>query len=524
MTTYSPEEQFAAKIIASLIYPDYPDGPDLDTDPAQLGLYKAAVDTCRDPYEMAAITMPLDGILRDCHGDAATAWEGLRQMTGPATPYARIDPLIRELGGAIRELGGAITMPETPAPKPKPRVRNGTSNGAKPEYVMAEPGEMPESQLIIERLKTLGFTFRLNLCTDSIEVNGYKISDIMAAEIRTALRDIGLTKKLAAAEDAYIAYAKKNAYHPIHDYLNSLKWDGDNHIARLTGYMDSSNPPIVYRDNSIVPLHAVYIYRWLIGAVAKTLDAHQLMMLVLDGVTDLGKSTLTNWLCNAMPEYFIEGPIKLDDKDTDIRLIDRWIWEVSELDATTRKADQSALKSFITKKFVTVRKPFGRHDIVKPAMACLIGTLNNSTGFLTDDTGNRRFMIVCLTRLDFHYMDIDVNQLWAQAVQLYRDHEPFKLVGEEYQLQNDTNKRYEVETLLTDYLDQYYVFDPDFGDEYYTLGDIANTLRGHDIPLHGSEKAQYMELARVLTNKGAKKVHGRDGNKWTGLFLRSLDT
>lgn len=516
MTTYSPEEQFAAKIIASLIYPDYPSGPDLDTDAAGLGLYKSAVNICRDPYDRATQTMPLDGILRDCPGDAATAWEGLRQMTGPATPYARIDPL-------IRELGGAITMPE-PAPTPKPRAKSNGTHKPSDNYVMAEPGEMPESQLIVDRLKVLGFTFRLNLCTDGIEVNGTKMSDIMKAEIRVALRDIGLTKKLAAAEDAYTAYAKKNAYHPIHDYLNSLKWDGNNYIAKLTGYMDSSNPPIVYRDNTVVPLHAVYIYRWLIGAVAKTLDAHQLMMLVLDGVTDLGKSTLTGWLCSAMPDYFIEGPIKLDDKDTDIRLIDRWIWEVAELDATTRKADQSALKSFITKKFVTVRKPFGHHDIVKPALACLIGTLNNSTGFLTDDTGNRRFMIVCLTRLDFHYMDIDVNQVWAQAMHLYRNNEPFKLVGEEYQLQNETNKRYEVETLLTDYLDQYYIFDPDFGDEYYTLGDIANTLRGHDIPLHGSEKAQYMELARVLTNKGAKKVHTMHGNKWTGLFLRPLGT
>ena len=382
--------------------------------------------------------------------------------------------------------------------------------------------ELPESALIMQRLNLLGWTFRLNLCTDSVEVNGQKMSDIHRAEIRMALRDIGFTKKLAAAEDAYTAFAKQSAYHPIHDYLNSLKWDGNDHITTLTGFMCSDDPPITYRDGTVVPLHAVYLYRWLIGATAKALDAHQLPMLVLDGPQDLGKSTLTNWLCSALPDYFIESAINVTDKDTDIRLIDRWIWEVAELDATTRKADQSALKSFITKKYVTVRKPFGHHDIVKPALACLIGTLNNSTGFLTDDTGNRRFLITRLSRLDFHYMDIDVNQLWAQAVHLYRDNEPFKLVGEEKQAQSNTNKGYEVETLLTDYLDRYYVFDPEFGDEQYTLGDLAIVLKSHDIALHGSEKAQYMELARVLTSKGARKVHTVNGNRWTGFYARPI--
>lgn len=514
MTTYAPEEQAAATMIASLIYHDYPGGPDLETDTAQLGLYAPAVNACRWPYEKAADMMPITGQLYDCPGDAAMAWEGLRQMTGDGTPYARLDPL-------IRELGGAITLPPVPPPA-KPRAKNGThTNGTKPEYVMAEPGEMPESALIMERLKTLGFVFRLNLCTDSIEVNGFKITDIMAAEIRMALRDIGLGKKLAAAEDAYTAHAKKSAYHPIHEYLNSLKWDGNDHIARLIAYMDSSDDPITYRDNTVVPLHAVYLYRWLIGAVAKTLDAHQLMMLVLDGLQDLGKSTFSKWLCSSMPDYFIESAIRVEDKDTDVRLIDRWIWEVAELDATTRKADQSALKSFITKNVVTVRKAYGRHEITKPALACLIGTLNNSTGFLTDDTGNRRFMITRLSRMDFHYMNIDVNQLWAQAVHLYRAKEPFKLVGEERQAQTTINKRYEVESLITDYLDKYFTFDPDFGDECYTVGDIVTTLRDHDIHLHGSERAQYMEVARILALKGARKVHTHTGNQWTGFYIRT---
>lgn len=376
--------------------------------------------------------------------------------------------------------------------------------------------ELPQSVAIIDRLAVLGFTFRLNLCSDSVEVNGRKISDVTAAEIRVALRDNGMGKQIAAAEDAYVAEAKRNAYHPIREYLNNLTWDGNDHISRLTGYMESSDPPIVYASGVKAPLHHVYIYRWLIGAVAKALAAEQLAMLVLDGVQDLGKSSLARWLCGGMPEYFIESAIKVEDKDTEVRLIDRWIWEVSELDATTRKADQSALKAFITKKEVTVRKAYGRHEITKPALAALMGTLNNSTGFLTDDTGNRRFMIAWLTSLNFRYADIDVNQVWAQAVRLYQDGEPWKLVGEERSTQRDINKRYEVETVLSDWLEKFFVFDPE-AEEKFSLADILSAMDNEYRP-SGSERSQAMELARVLTSKGAKKVETRTGKRWIGLF------
>ena len=114
--SYTADEQAAARVIASLIYPDYPNGPDLETHVN--GLYGAAVDWCREPYAMAAETMPKDGILRDCHGDAATAWEGLRQMSGTATPYAKLDPLIRTIGGAISppvHIAGEPAAPPAPA-------------------------------------------------------------------------------------------------------------------------------------------------------------------------------------------------------------------------------------------------------------------------------------------------------------------------------------------------------------------------------------------------------------------------
>lgn len=377
---------------------------------------------------------------------------------------------------------------------------------------------LAESDVIINHLRDLGYTFRINECSDTLEVNGYGISDEIRAEIRMKLRDTGYAKKIAAAEDAYLAHGKRNGYHPIRDYLDALKWDGVDHVAALAGFLSSSDLIVVYRDGTSLPLHHVYLYRWLIGAVMKVYTGGQNPMMVWDGPQGCGKSTLAHWLC-PLPNFFLEGAINVQDKDSDIRLLSNWIWEVSELDATTRKADQSALKAFITKEVVTVRKSYGRHDTKKPAQASLIGTVNNTSGFLADESGSRRFLITRLSYIDLRYQKLDVNQIWAQARQLYLDGETNRLTPEEAAAQREVNARYEAETVLSDWIDKYFEFNPEY-DDRYSMADIITAMQIDGMRLTGSERMQAMELSRVLVQRGAKKVHDRLGNRWVGLFKK----
>lgn len=377
---------------------------------------------------------------------------------------------------------------------------------------------LAESDVIINHLRDLGYTFRINECAETLEVNGYAISDETRAEIRMKLRDTGYAKKIAAAEDAYLAHGKRNGYHPIRDYLDALKWDGVDHIAALASHMTSTDPPVVYRDGTTLPLHHAWLYRWLIGAVMKVYTGGQNPMMVWDGPQGCGKSTLAHWLC-PLTGFFLEGAINVADKDSDIRLLSHWIWEVSELDATTRKADQSALKAFITKEVVTVRKSYGKHDTKKPALASLIGTVNNTSGFLADESGSRRFLITRLIYIDLKYQKLNIDQIWAQAHQLYLDGETNRLTPEEAAAQREVNARYEAETVLSDWIDKYFEFNPEY-DERYTLADIISAMQIDGMRLTGSERMQAMELSRVLVQRGAKKVHDRVGNRWTGLFKR----
>lgn len=190
----------------------------------------------------------------------------------------------------------------------------------------------------------------------------------------------------------------------------------------------------------------LWLRRWLIGAVGKALDARQGQMLVLDSHQSAGKSFFVRWLGSVLPDYFCEAPLNPDDKDTWIRLMSTFLWELSEVGRITRFSNRDALKHLLTVRTVTVRKPYGRYDTVKPALASLIGTINNEAGFLTDPTGNRRFLVCRLTAIDWAYAQkIDPHQVWAEAVALYQAGEPCLPTADETQLQNAINQEYLVQ-------------------------------------------------------------------------------
>lgn len=379
----------------------------------------------------------------------------------------------------------------------------------------------PRSRIILEALEQLGYTFRLNLCTNTVEVNGQAINDPLAARIRTEMRDLDF-KGMEAIEDTYMTEALQNAYHPIREYLDGLVWDGEPHFEKLVSHLECSDDPVIYDDGTTVPLINVYLRRWMVGAVAKVYEQAQNLMLVLDGPQDLGKSAFTRWLCSGLPNQFIEAPINPNDKDTDVRLMGHFIWEVSELDATTRRADVSALKAFITKRTVTVRKSYGRHDTVKPALASLVGTVNDSSGFLADETGNRRFFVTTLTRLDWSYDRLDVNQIWAQIVAAYRRGEPWRLQSNETDVQAATNKLHEIDGMIDDWIERYFILCQD--DSAMSAAEIADHLRTkYDIRLSGTERAQAMEIARVMAKFKIprRQRKGRGVREYIGVYPKS---
>jgi predicted P-loop ATPase len=393
-----------------------------------------------------------------------------------------------------------------PSNKPKPNPK------PSPEPIALYRKLSDEIKIMLKRL---GYNFCLNEI-DSVEVNGEKINDYTRAKIRMNMRDYGF-KDLSAIEDVYLSIAAENSYHPIQTYLQNLEWDGHDHILDLASYFSVSTPLVQlaefnYADRSIF---FVYLRRWLIGSVAKVFRGTQNMMLVMDGPQGIGKSYLCKWLASPLKKYFIESSINPDDKDSKVRLISRWIWEVAELGATTRHSDREALKAFITTEEVTVRKAYGRYDTVKPAMASLIGTINNDVGFLNDSTGSRRFTVTSIQSIDWDYKYLDVNQIWAQAFFSYTQGETGSLTKDESTIQGSINKQYEVSNAMEEWMKEHFSFD---NDQFMSSAEIVSTLQEKD--MRGTTKSLSMQVSVACKKIGLVRI--RRGGKRGYIGIRRL--
>jgi len=100
-----------------------------------------------------------------------------------------------------------------------------------------------------------------------------------------------------------------------------------------------------------------------------------------------------------------------------------------------RKTEIEVTKNFISKQVDSYRAPYGRRVEDHKRQCVFFGT-TNSSAFLRDDTGNRRFWPVRLgdeaparTVWDDLTPDL-VGQLWAEAVTRYQEGEVLTLSGE----------------------------------------------------------------------------------------------
>lgn len=364
-----------------------------------------------------------------------------------------------------------------------------------------------KSHDLIAFLTEKGYHFRLNQCDDSVEVNGERISDVIRAKMRTQLRDRGYGKYLAAADDAAISDAARNAYHPVRDYLKGLKWDGGAHIAKLAGYVTDAN--------QVFPL---YLRKWLIGAIARAYTGTQNAVLVLDGPQGLGKSQFVRWLC-PLQQLFVDSNINPDDKDCGMLAIRSWIWEVSELGATTKRADMEALKGFLSREVFTLRPAYARYEIVKPGLASFVGTVNNSSGIFSDPTGSRRYWATTLTALDWGYThQVNLAQVWAEAHSAYLAGETWTLTTDQAVKAKEVNDEYAFADPVEDLLRKFFILDPKANPEdersWTSTADILTVLQNNGLGQQAHSNS--MRLSATLKRLGHEKRRGGHDGKING--------
>lgn len=301
----------------------------------------------------------------------------------------------------------------------------------------------------------------------------------------------GSTVPRPSLREAAEAIGNERSYHPIRDWLDSLSWDG---IPRVGGLF-----PVYYGSKDDDYSRSIG-RNFLVAAVARIYNPgckHDAMP-ILEGRQGIRKSSSIRALFGA--EWFAEMKAPPDSKDFDAYLQGKWCLEFAELDALDR-ASVSRIKMQLSLQTDFVRLAYRKDPQDYPRQCIFVGTINGGE-YLRDPTGARRFWPIRVLNIDLEGITRDRDQLWAEAVHLYRAGATWWEVPEDI-AHEEQEARYQVDTWEG-------IVGPWLGwkTEVTTteiLGECLEIERGrHD-------RAAQMRISHILRRLGWERVRVRRG-------------
>lgn len=287
----------------------------------------------------------------------------------------------------------------------------------------------------------LKMDIKLNELRNRVEVNGEVLSDLTHSKLLLQSRDFGLKPSDNFITACLTVIAAQNKYHPFKQMVESIPWDGIDRIEQLY--------KTIKIEGDELPQYREYVRRWFIGVIARVYGkGAQNNVLTFLGKQAAGKSRWFEKLA-AVPGMYSEAVINPENKDDLIKSTQNVIIHLAELDAITKKRDSALLKSYLTATAVDVRAPYDKYSQTLTPIASFVASVNEPK-FLFDTTGSRRYLVIPVESLLVDH-EIDMQQVYAQALWLYNNGEKFYFEQDEIVDINESNEAYNAENKL-DYL------------------------------------------------------------------------
>lgn len=186
--------------------------------------------------------------------------------------------------------------------------------------------------------------------------------------------------------DAIVNVSHRNEFHAVLEVLNSIEWDGHPHVRNLlTNFLGAADTDYNYECMRL----------WMKEGVARITHpgckADYALLVV--GNQGMKKSSFFNGLA-LHDEWFTDSLDSLNDSQKAAMLLQGiWICELAELEVLKKTSSAGAVKRFLTATTDRYRTPYDKRAENHARQCIFCGTANDAA-FLTDLTGNRRFLIV----------------------------------------------------------------------------------------------------------------------------------
>jgi predicted P-loop ATPase len=346
-------------------------------------------------------------------------------------------------------------------------------------------------------------------------------------ELDRKLIDLNLAKSFVARSLEYDASTENcilalnaiatiNKYHPVREYLASLKDQPKVNI---------NNIPEIYWGNKD-ELQNKLFFKKLIASVARVMNPglKDDSLLILQGKQGLGKSTALKAL--AGEDWFNDDLRSLEDKDELAKLSRFWILELAEVDYLFGKKEIELFKRFLSATEDTFRPPYGRANI-RTKRSCSFFASTNKSEFLADPTGDRRYWVVEVGQnIDIKGLRRDRDLIWAAALDAYESGETWWLEGDEMKTHATANETWRDEDPWGDpILNKLDVILQRTGSiEYVKVQEIMDRIL--DIPLERQDKRTRNRIGATLQMQGFTlkpiRIDGKLVKVWTRGFVTQV--